>query len=604
MRALVSDATGLVGKPLAQALMARGWDVVGVVPEDQKDAQTGFDLLGWPKKPMAFGKSLQDVQVVFAVDLLEGADLDAVQARVAGLIKAADKAGVGRIVLLSSAQVYGAESLQSGHLTENTPLNPPASGIGAVAQALEDTLRASRADIDCRVLRPLEVMTPQDSSLRARVQAVIDQGAAFSPLDRLHGIDIADLVAATVSAGVRNDIPNHAFNLAAPFAIAMGPVQDELRRVAKQLEDQFSTEVVIRPEYDTAAPILNTAKAEALLHVRATKPLWFNLSELAQVHIATARAEGRLEAIAYKMPYYIKAIEMGEKPLDGKVAVVTGVTSGIGKACAMQLSRLGARVVGIARSQDAGAALMAEMEDWSFCTPGQFIKADLSEMADVRRVAGLLSEQYDQIDLLINNAGAVFSKREETAEGNERTVALNLLSPFLLTTLLMPKLKAAGDARIINLSSEAHKQAQIDLGDFQSVLHYSELEVYGKAKSGLIAITYGLGEYLADTDLSVLVMSPGAVRTGIWTFGGDDDDENLGPNQKQARNAMRERMRAQLLSPEQSGGYVTNLAVDPKRAGLKGVYFDKNEEAESAEWTYDRDLALKLWDRCAELTGL
>jgi NAD(P)-dependent dehydrogenase (short-subunit alcohol dehydrogenase family) len=350
-------------------------------------------------------------------------------------------------------------------------------------------------------------------------------------------------------------------------------------------------------------PVLDTARAAAVLPMRPAVTLWTCLAQLVQEQVQQRRRSDLLPPVVPRMPAALVAVETAARPLEGKVAVLTGATAGIGAATALLLARLGAQVVGVGRNAAAGAALCTRI-DRIGSAPARFIVADLAEMAEVRRLADTLCADFPRIDLLINNAGAVFPERSENAEGNERTLALNLLAPLLLSRLLAGPLTAAG-GHVINLTSEAHRNWPVDLADLQAEFDYKPMAAYGRAKSGLILITYALAELARDSGVRFNAINPGAVRTEILTQLGDGmETEGLGPQAVQRIESMRARRRQQLLSPEHAALHIVNLAVDPDWSEAQGLYLDKDAAVASAPHTCDPAIAERLWLLCAELVDV
>ncbi len=204
-----------------------------------------------------------------------------------------------------------------------------------------------------------------------------------------------------------------------------------------------------------------------------------------------------------KIGYRLRSADYEPIPsMDGKTVVITGATSGLGEAAAIEMMGLGARVVVVARNADKAAALGAD----------SFHVGDLSLMADVRRVADEIANAHDRIDVLVNNAGALFTERAETEEGLERTFALDLLSPFLLTKLLRPKLQAG--SRVINVVSGGMYTARLSLSNLENHKEpYKGAAAYARAKRALVILTEIWGEAWADDGVIVHSMHPGWADT-------------------------------------------------------------------------------------------
>ncbi|SMX34736.1 NAD-dependent epimerase/dehydratase family protein [Actibacterium lipolyticum] len=607
MRALVSDADGLIGKRIISRLLAAKWEVTGVT-DAQTEAPEGAKFRAWPKKPGSFGASLKDVDVVYVTELAGDADLEEKQEHLSGLIRASAKAGVGRLVLLSSAEIYDPTALRNLTLYETGPF--AAEGTGGlrcrVAAALEGDLREIPGDMERVALRVPMVLAPDSSGAITLVRGILDDGAVPADTPRFQTIDADELADACVIAGTSDQASGHAINLAGAVSVPTYCIVEEIHRLAEVFTDQHNGEVRIRPEHPISSPILAAGKAAQILGFTPKKSQWVNIAELVQAVVHQKRADGALPAIVPIMPAALMAVEKREKPLAGKVAVVTGATFGIGRASALLLSRLGAKVVGIARTEDAGAALVDELKREAKFTEGEFIAADLSSQKTIRDLAEALCADYPKIDILVNNAGAAYAAHELTEDGVEKSFALNTLAPFMLTQLLAEPLKSAGASRIVSVSSGAHENAPIDLSDLHSAKSYMPFDAYGKSKSGLVMFTYCLASQLNGTGVSIHAVDPSTVRTEIAARNGLEEklSKDLGPQEQQREQTRIDRERMQMISPEEAASYVVNLAMAPDYEGENGLYLSKGEIARSADATYDEATAWKLWDECAKLTGV
>ncbi|HSN75825.1 MAG TPA: SDR family NAD(P)-dependent oxidoreductase, partial [Anaerolineae bacterium] len=199
-----------------------------------------------------------------------------------------------------------------------------------------------------------------------------------------------------------------------------------------------------------------------------------------------------------------------------QTVLITGATNGIGKAAAQAIAAQGAHVVLVGRNAQKTEAVAAELRQATGNPAVDFLLADLSSMAEVRRLAAEFQARYQRLDVLVNNAGAFFMRRQETVDGLEMTFALNHLSYFLLTTLLLDTLKASAPARVVNVSSGAESGAQVDWDDLQLTSKYRGFEAYALSKRFNLYFTYELARRLAGTGVTVNALHPGAVATGIW----------------------------------------------------------------------------------------
>jgi NAD(P)-dependent dehydrogenase (short-subunit alcohol dehydrogenase family) len=279
--------------------------------------------------------------------------------------------------------------------------------------------------------------------------------------------------------------------------------------------------------------------------------------------------------------------------MTGQVCLVTGATSGIGRATARALARLGATVVNVGRDPEKSAATAAQLKEQSGNPDVDFLLADLSSQAEIRRLARQFKKRYRRLDVLMNNAGAVFMQRRESVDGIEMTFALNHLAYFLLTNLLLDVLKASAPARVVNTSSELHKKAHLDFDDLQNARGYRGMDAYHQSKLANVLFTYELARRLEGTGVTANAFSPGLVAT------------NLGMNNRGLSPLMK-RLVDRLIgvSPEEGAQTGVYLATSPEVSGVTGKYFVKQEAVLSSPETYDEAIAARLWQVSAELTGL
>jgi retinol dehydrogenase-14 len=278
--------------------------------------------------------------------------------------------------------------------------------------------------------------------------------------------------------------------------------------------------------------------------------------------------------------------------MGGKTVLITGGTSGIGKASAVALAAMGAKVVIVGRNSERGEAALRDIKAQSHSESVELMLADLSVQGEVRRLAGEFLERHDKLDVLANNAGLVQSKRTETADGIETTLAVNHLAPFLLTNLLLDRLKQNAPSRIITVSSEAQRWGNFDFDDIQSTRKYRGFPVYGMTKLANIMFTYELAERLKGTFVTANCLHPGPVGTN---FG----KNNAGPM------ALFFRLGKPFMrSPEQGADTLIWLASSADVEGVSGEYFSDREEIEPKEIVHDPTARRRLWEISEELTGL
>ena len=270
--------------------------------------------------------------------------------------------------------------------------------------------------------------------------------------------------------------------------------------------------------------------------------------------------------------------------MQGKVCIVTGSNSGIGKATAEGLAKLGARVIMVVRNQQRGEEARSEIIKNSGNDSVDLLLCDLASMSDIKKLADVFLSRYSRLDVLINNAGAVFDEREVTVDGFERTLAVNYLAPFLLTRELLTILKTSAPARVINLTSGLHVRGRVDFEDLQSERHYSGMSAYANAKLMVLMFTYELAKRLNGTGITVNAVHPGFVAT------------NLGRNTGSKRSSvMFGMMRPFQISPQKAAETPVYLASSPEVQEMTGRYWSKMQERRSSEASYDRETQERLW---------
>jgi NAD(P)-dependent dehydrogenase (short-subunit alcohol dehydrogenase family) len=274
------------------------------------------------------------------------------------------------------------------------------------------------------------------------------------------------------------------------------------------------------------------------------------------------------------------------------VVLVTGATRGIGQAGAVELARRGAEVALVGRDPERVAETAAQARATG-ATVHEHV-ADLQRLDEVRRLAAEVLDRHERLDVLVNNAGALFAHRETTPDGLERTFALNHLAPFLLTHLLLDRLKEnPAGARIVTTASDAHEQGELDLDDLQWERRtYRAMRVYGTTKLCNILFTRELARRLQGSQVTATCFHPGVVRTGF------------GKNENGIWKVLTTVAGPFFRSPERGARSMVWLAVDPQAAELNGVYVEDEKVAQPSAAARDDVLADGLWERSAPLAGI
>lgn len=287
--------------------------------------------------------------------------------------------------------------------------------------------------------------------------------------------------------------------------------------------------------------------------------------------------------------------------MKGKTIVATGATSGIGEVAVLELAGMGARIVLVARDQGRAKATLRKLEAKAPGLGHRVHLADLSSMAETHRVGAAIAESEPRIDVLINNAGAIFTRRQVTSEGLEMTFALNHMAYFVLTDALRDRLVASAPARIVSTASNAHggAGANLDFDDLQSAKGYSGfnpfgrsalVSAYGRSKLANVLFTRELARRLAGTGVTANCLHPGFVATRIGRSAGGWASLVI-PLVQAARG----------LSPEKGADTIVYLASSPEVATTTGEYFVERKIAEPSTAARDDALAKRLWEASEKL---
>ena len=275
-----------------------------------------------------------------------------------------------------------------------------------------------------------------------------------------------------------------------------------------------------------------------------------------------------------------------------KTCLITGANAGIGKAAAMELARQGARVVLLCRNETRGREAMAEIERRSDDVSLDLLVADLASLRQIRAVAEEYLERFERLDVLVNNAAVLaWRERRVNQDGLEMTFAVNHLAPFLLTGLLLDRLKECAPSRVVTVASGAHRRAEIDFDDLQNESDYSPFDAYSRSKLANVYFTYELARRLEGTGVTANCLHPGVVSTALF--------REMRPWQRVALWLGR----PFLLKPERGADTAVYLASASEVEGVTGRYFEKREEVRSSPVSYDTDIARRLWEVSETLTA-
>jgi NAD(P)-dependent dehydrogenase (short-subunit alcohol dehydrogenase family) len=277
--------------------------------------------------------------------------------------------------------------------------------------------------------------------------------------------------------------------------------------------------------------------------------------------------------------------------MKGKTVIATGATSGIGEAAVVALARLGARIVIVARDEARADATMRKIEAAAPGLGHRAHLADLLRMSETRRAGAAIATSETRVDVLINNAGALFSRRRVTPEGLEMTFALNHMAYFVLTEALSDKLIASAPARIVSTSSTAHERSALDFSDLQSAAGYTGFKAYRRSKLANILFTRELARRLAGTGVTANCLDPGVVATRFGSSSGG------------MVGLVIPLLRPFFIPAEKGADTIVYLASSPEVASTTGAYFAKRRIVEPSAAARDDAAARRLWEASESLAG-
>ncbi len=281
--------------------------------------------------------------------------------------------------------------------------------------------------------------------------------------------------------------------------------------------------------------------------------------------------------------------------MKNKICLITGATSGIGKASALELAGLGASLILLSRNEKKGEKICNKIKKINNNVQVKFYKVNISSMNEVRNVSERIKTDFDRIDVLINNAGARFDKYFKNDEGIELTFATNHLGHFLLTLSLFEMLKKSVQGRIINVSSPAHSRGTEDIEDLVVPQNYDRRLAYGRSKLANLYFTYEFSSRLKNTNICVNAVDPGGVATnfsrnnGLYAW---------------LKHYLSYILQLKLISPQKAAEMIVYLASSRDLSVTTGKYFFGKNEINSSPASYSKDAALKLWQLSLKLTGI
>ena len=275
--------------------------------------------------------------------------------------------------------------------------------------------------------------------------------------------------------------------------------------------------------------------------------------------------------------------------MDKQVCLITGSSRGIGFYTALGLARQGAHVILVGHHQERGSKALQRLEAEASAGTGEFCLADLSTLAGMRHLVEVVKQRHDRLDVLVNNVGGFFLTRQETVDGLEMTFALDHMSYFVVTNLLLDLLQRSAPARIVNVSSESHRRAKMAFGNLQLERGYTGLRAYGQAKLANLLFTYELSRRLPGTEITVNALDPGFV------------DTHIGSQNPIVRPIMAVLHWLFAKSAEEGAETPIYLARSPEVEGVTAKYYIDQEPVQSSPDSYDEQAAERLWRVSKEL---
>lgn len=281
--------------------------------------------------------------------------------------------------------------------------------------------------------------------------------------------------------------------------------------------------------------------------------------------------------------------------MSARTCIITGASSGIGKEITFKLANAGHKVIIICRDEEKGKNLIKELQQCSASNNIELFIADLSQQSHIRSLVEKIKNKYQVVDVLINNAGCVLTKKMLSDDGIEMTLATNFLAPFLLTHLLVDLLANSADARVINISSAIHKWGKLDLTDLQYMQRkYHFIKAYAQSKLLLNIATFEFSKKLATNGIKVNCLHPGAVKSNL----GSDNAKNT------IVKLIDKAIKAFFITTEQAARFPVLLAISPEMQHITGSYFEKGKAVSSSPISYDQTLAQQVWTQSLALVNL
>jgi len=562
----------------------------------------GFEAVaGTVDDPRALAEAVRNIDIVYHADFTtQGSieDMKRVNAEGTRKLLEACAGDVRRFVLIGTPAVYASHPTpDTWPVRADAPRGPHgAPRFAAYGHSMVDAedylVEAARLyGLEYCILRtgilcghsayPVGIV----SSLMRQPERAEQMHEMLGPMQWMHGLDAARAV---MLAGTHPDARNEGFIVAGRESTTTFGLLELLWDITHPDEPNPFGEAA--KAWQPPVPKLDISKIATVLGFNPVISLRKCLEEvLGRIELTPAYLASPAEPTPAKME---PASPESAPSMHGKTCVISGATSGIGLACAEVLAMMGARLVLIGRNRSKGDNALKRLRQVAPAVEAEIHYGDLSLLEDVRRIAGEILETSPRIDILINNAGAVFDRCDLTREGLEQGFVTNYLSHFLMTMLLKDRLVTSAPSRIITLTSAVHRMGSIDLSDLTNRRINNGYIAYVRAKLCNVLFTNELASQLDGSGVVAVSVCPGLVATGI------------GENTTGQLHTFLSRVKQNAVSPKEAGDGLAYIASTPEVADANGAYIERWQPANPSPTASDEHLARQLWAKSLELAGL
>jgi len=615
-RILLADPSGALAPRMAMSLAAAGHVVRYVGPD--VDAEATLGRHSWPQTTQGWPKPLSDIDTMLLVGPVsypvcpEGA-LECLPEAIA----AADRAGLSRLVLLSSAAIYSPQAREVATLDDDAPLVSAgeANAEERAWLAAEEAFSKAGQIQEKVILRSDLVLTADHPETRGMVYDALSGYRRTWPNTRLQGVDadeLADLAARACSAVAA---AGKCLNIAGPVALPADVALAEIARLADILSDDTLPSAPRRPNYPAVPAMLAADRVRQTLGSRPRKPIWYSLAEIVTAIVKEKRNSGDLPQSRSALPVSVAALRAGAKPLAGQGIVLTEAAGPVAREIILSLRHLGAEVLAIAETDAQAQIVRAEAKASTPAAsegPGglDVLVADLSRISGIRSAAEQIVSSQTQLTALVTLPGAPNPSRSESESDIECTFARGVLAPCMLTELLGDVLFRAPAARVVNVVDMLHVAHPLDANDLQARVAYDPLAVFGRVQSGRLLLSRLFAERATGSNVRVLSVTPGPSRAETWRVEYDRLDrvgtyqEELGGTKEEMDASFQyDQIAHQLGDPAVIAAQIVDALVGEDRAYANDSYFWRGRPVPLPPHADDRAGAENLWTLCSSIAA-